>query len=332
MTSKTGWSRKHAVATTRALPLLLLICFAVPAKPQASPLIDDQVQQPYRISVNLDLVVLQATVRDRKGRFASDLRAQDFEVYEDGVRQSIRLFRHEDIPVTAGLVIDHSGSMRRKLPDVIIAARTFVQFSSPEDEMFVVNFNDSVTLGLPAAIRFTNRPDDLARAISNIPATGKTALYDAVVASLEQLQAGSRNKKALIVVSDGGDNASTHRMAEALKLADQSGALVYAIGIFDDKDPDWKPAVLRRLARSTGGEAFFTSQLNEVAAICERIARDIRHQYTIGYVSSNRAKPGAWHPVRVVARPTGKVKLFVRTRSGYIAADESRPTREDGTK
>ena len=178
----------------------------------------------------------------------------------------------------------------------------------------------------------SRRPLFLARAISNIPATGKTALYDAVVASLEQLQAGSRNKKALIVVSDGGDNASTHSMAEALKLADQSGALVYAIGIFDDQDPDWKPAVLRRLARSTGGEAFFTSQLNEVVAICERIARDIRHQYTIGYVSSNRTKPGAWRPVRVVARPTGKVKLFVRTRSGYIAADESRPTREDGTK
>src|SRR5689334_11851906 len=131
----------------------------------------------HRISVNVDLVVLHATVIDKRGRLASDLRAQDFEVYEEGVRQSIHLFRHEDVPVTVGLVVDHSASMRPKMSDVITAARTFVHASSPADEMFVVNYNERVTLGMPDEIPFTNRSDELARAI-NAPVTGQTALYD----------------------------------------------------------------------------------------------------------------------------------------------------------
>ena len=186
--------------------LLLLIGFAGEAEPQA-PL-------PYRISVNVDLVVLHTTVRDRRGAFASDLREQNFEVYEAGIQQSIRLFRHEDIPVTVGLVVDHSGSMGRKLTDVIAAARTFVRSSSPEDQIFVVNFNENVTRGLPGAIRLTNRSDKLARSISNTPATGKTALYDSVVETRERLKACSRDKKVLIVISGGGDNASRHNLAE----------------------------------------------------------------------------------------------------------------------
>ena len=321
------WRRERGFANALALPWLLLTGLVGDAEPQAPRSIDGQVPRPYQISVNVDLVVLHATVRDRKGRVASDLREQDFEVYEDGVKQSIRLFRHEDIPVTVGLVVDHSGSMRRKLPDVVAAARTFVQSSSPEDQMFVVNFNEKVTLGLPDAIRLTNRPDELARAISGTPAAGMTALYDAVAEARKRLQAGSRDKKALIVISDGGDNASVHSLAEVLKMAGQSSTLVYTIGIFDAEDPDRNPAVLRRLAGATGGEAFFPGQLNEVVAICERIARDIRKQYTLGYVSSNASQPGAYRAIRVDAR-VGKSKLLVRTRSGYIAGSESRPVTE----
>ena len=322
------WRRERGFANALALPWLLLTGLVGDAEPQAPRSIDGQVPRPYQISVNVDLVVLHATVRDRKGRVASDLREQDFEVYEDGVKQSIRLFRHEDIPVTVGLVVDHSGSMRRKLPDVVAAARTFVQSSSPEDQMFVVNFNEKVTLGLPDAIRLTNRPDELARAISGTPAAGMTALYDAVAEARKRLQAGSRDKKALIVISDGGDNASVHSLAEVLKMAGQSSTLVYTIGIFDAEDPDRNPAVLRRLAGATGGEAFFPGQLNEVVAICERIARDIRKQYTLGYVSSNASQPGAYRAIRVAARAAGKSKLVVRTRSGYIAGSESRPVTE----
>jgi VWFA-related protein len=272
----------------------------------------------YRISVSLDLVELDATVRDAKGQLASELTQQDFEVYEDGVLQSIRLFRHEDLPVTVGLVVDHSGSMQKKLPDVIAAARIFVQSSSPADEMFVVNFNGRVTLGLPAAMRFSDRPDELANAISIAPAAGETALYDAIVVAQDRLRSGTHDKKVLLVISDGGDNRSTHNLPEVLTLAEQSHAILYTIGIFDDDDPDQNPNVLRHLAEATGGEAFLPRQPKDVARDCEHIARDIRHQYVLGYASSNPAANGGFRAIRVVAHSAGKGKLVVRTRSGYI--------------
>jgi Ca-activated chloride channel family protein len=320
-----SWGRERCVAIVLALAMFLLIGLVCGAHPQALPASEGQEPGSYKISVNVHLVVLNATVRSRKGHFVSDLREQDFEVYEDGVRQSIRLFRHEDIPVTVGLVIDHSGSMRTKLPEVIAAARTFVQTSNPEDRLFVVNFNEKVSLGLPASVSFTNSSEELERAISKTPAIGMTALYDAVVKALERLQAGNQDKKALIVISDGGDNASKHNLAELLKMAEQSSALVYAIGIFDEEDQDRNPGVLNRLARVTGGEAFFPTGQNAIVAVCERIAREIRHQYTIGYVSSNAVKPGAYRSIRLVAHSAADGKLAVRARSGYIAGGETSP-------
>jgi len=275
--------------------------------------------EPYKISVDVDLVVLNPTVLDRKGGFVSDLRERDFEVYEDGVRQSIQLFRHEDVPVTVGLVVDHSASMRPKLSEVIAAARMFVLSSNAEDRMFVVNFNEHVSMGLSGAQSFTNLPDELDAAVLRAPVTGETALYDAVAAALERLQTSGQDKKVLIVISDGGDNASSHTLAEVLKMAGQSSPLIYAIGIFDPDDPDRNPGVLSRLARTTGGEAFFPTQLDEVVAICERIARDIRNQYTIGYSPSAAAQPGVYRSIRVVASQAASGKLAVRARSGYIA-------------
>ena len=301
---------------------ILLIAFAGEAGPQASQPVERAEPGNYRISVNVDLVVLNATVRDPKGGFVSDLRKQDFEVYEDGVKQSLGVFLHEDVPVTVGLVVDHSGSTRTKLIEIVAAARSFVRSSNPEDEMFVVNFNEKVSLGLPAAIPFTNRSEELERAILKTPADGMTALYDAIARALEQLGASSRDKKVLIVISDGGDNASALGLSQVLKKAGQSSAMIYTIGIFDDADPDRNPGLLRRLARETGGEAFFPAKLNEVVPVCERIAHDIRNQYTLGYVSANTPRPGAYHAIRVAARPEGKGKLMVRTRAGYIAAGD----------
>ncbi len=295
-----------------AAPFLAMICLAGNGG-------SSQIPEPLRISVDVNLVVLHPTVRDRKGQFASDLRAQDFEIYEDGVRQTIRLFQHEDIPVTVGLLVDHSSSMGHKLDEVVAAARTFIHSSSPEDQMFVVNFNEKVMLGLPDAVDFTDNSAELERAIFRMPAQGMTALYDAVLRGQEQLQAGSRDKKVLIVISDGGDNASTHSLTQVLKIAERSSALIYTIGIFDPDDDDKNPDVLRRLAGATGGDAFLPDKLEDVVAICERIARDIRHQYTLGYVSSNAAKPGGYRSIRVVARSAGNGKLVVRTRSGYMA-------------
>jgi VWFA-related protein len=275
--------------------------------------------ESFQISVDVNLVVLQATVHDRDGHVVSDLRERDFEVYEDGVRQSVQVFRHEDVPVTVGLIVDHSGSMRTKLTEVIEAARIFVRSSNPGDQMFVVNFNEKVTAGLPGAMRLTNHIYDLERAIWATPAAGQTALYDAVIDGLERARADGPEKKVLVVISDGGDNASARGLAEVLQKAGESSALVYTIGIFDEDDPDRNPKMLRRLAGATGGEAFFPGQLSEITAICERIARDIRSQYTLAYVSSAPARPGAVRTVRMVAHGEGNRTLLVRTRSSYIA-------------
>jgi len=303
---------------TLALFALSALTANVESQTTSPAQIDDS--KPYRFSTNVNLVVLNATVRDKRGWFVSDLAQSDFQVYEDGVAQAIRLFRHEDIPVTVGLVVDHSGSMWPKLAEVIAATRTFVESSRPDDDMFVVNFNERVTVEL-AGKNHSNRPDQLARALSSRPTIGKTALYDAVFEGLQQLHNGAREKRVLIVISDGGDNASRSTLAGVLRAVEQSNVLVYTIGVFDEDDPDRNANVLRRLARVTGGEAFFPKQLNEVVSICDHIARDIRNQYTVGYVSSKVERPGVYRPIRVIVRAAGQGKLVVRTKSGYISDD-----------
>jgi VWFA-related protein len=278
--------------------------------------------EPFRISMDVALVVLHATVIDRQGGFVSDLTQQDFEVLEDGKPQQIRVFTNEDVPVTVGLVVDHSSSMKPKLPEVSAAARTFVKLSNREDEMFVVNFNEHVSLGLPAKVRFTDSVAQLQDAITAAPADGRTALYDAIAKALDELQAGSRDKKVLIVVSDGGDNASALSQAQVMRLAGQSSAVIYTIGIFDEDDEDRNPGMLRHLAQVTGGEAFLVEQVSEVEAISKRIARDIRHQYTIGYVPAAVTRDGASHIIRVHAHAKGRERLSVRTRTSYVAGGE----------
>lgn len=300
-------------------PLVLLLIAATAATGSAEP--QDSTTDAaasVRFSANVDLVTLPITVRDAKGAPVSDLHQHDFEVYENGVRQSIRVFRHEDIPVTVGLVIDHSGSMRPKMAEVIAAARTFVKSSNPEDEMFAVTFNERVNPRFSAGIHFTNNFDQLESTIRKAPLGGQTALYDAVFEALEQVGLGSREKKALIVISDGGDNASARTLAEVLKLAGRSTAVIYAIGIFDSDDPDRNPDVLRRMAHATGGEAYFPARPDEMTATCESIARDMRSQYLIGYVPSPAAQHAGYRTIRVTAH-AAKGKLSVRTRAGYFA-------------
>ncbi len=278
----------------------------------------------FQISVDVALVVLEATIRDHEGHAVPRLKREDFAVFEDGRPQEIRLFRHGDTPVTVGLVIDHSGSMKEKLEDVTAGARAFVRSSNSSDEMFVVNFNEKVSQGLPQGMRFSDSVEQLAAAVSGRPAVGTTALYDAIIDGLIRLRDGAREKKVLIVISDGGDNASKAPLDRVLKMAEQSNAMIYTIGIFEPDDPDGKPAVLRRLAHETGGQAFFPSKLAEAVEICERIAKDIRDQYTIGYSSSSQKPDGAYHKIRLTARSMKDGKLSVRTRAGY-SSKESAP-------
>jgi VWFA-related protein len=308
------------------LPVLLFVLSGF-ASSQVTRPDNGREQEDFRISVNVDLVVLQATVQDREGHTVMKLSHQNFEIFEDGRSQQIRLFRHEDTPVTLGLVIDHSGGMRQKFADVTAGAQAFVQSSNPNDQMFVVNFNETVSLGLPRGMRFSDNAEQLGGAIWGAPAIGTTALYDAIIEALKRLQQGTSDKKVLIVISDGGDNASKAGLDQVLKMAEQSSAMIYTIGVFEPEDPDRNPKVLQHLAQETGGEAIFPTRLSETVEICERIARDIRDQYTIGYSSMNEKRDGAYHKVRLTARMEGSGKLSVRTRAGYRAGGTLQPSK-----
>ena len=299
--------------------LASLAFLAVPGTPQPQTAPAGETATPYRFSTSVDLVMLNIAVRDRQGWFAPNLVQENFEIFEDGHPQAIHLFRHEDVPVAVGLVVDHSGSMAPKLSEVIAAARTFVASSRADDDMFVVNFNDDVILE-----KKTNQPDQLARSLLSRPTLGKTALYDAVIKALDQVKTGALQKKVLIVISDGGDNASRHKLAEVLTAVEQSNVLVYTIGVFSEEDPDQNKDILRRLAHVSGAEAFFPRELTEVVSICEHIARDIRNQYVVGYVSTNTAMPGAYRSIRLSVRAQGKGRLVARTRSGYISGEISK--------
>jgi VWFA-related protein len=309
----------------RALPLLFfslsLLIVAQRATAQSAA-----ESESANFSADVSLVVLHATVRNRSGSFVSGLRQENFQVLEDGQPQTIRLFQHEDVPVAVGLVVDNSGSMRSKRKDVTAAALAFVRSSNPHDQMFVVNFNEHVMFGLPNTALFSASPAELEAALNGVPAAGKTALYDAILAGLDHLKKATLDKKVLIVVSDGGDNASHHTLPHVLEAAGRSDAIIYTIGLFDPYDEDSNPGVLKKIARATGGEAFFPKETSEVVEICERIATDIRNQYTIGYIPSNRKFDNAYRTIRLVATGSHGQKYLVRTREGYLAAPDRQST------
>jgi|HubBroStandDraft_1064217.scaffolds.fasta_scaffold03017_10 Ca-activated chloride channel family protein len=319
--------RKERASTFRCMfALLTMIALPSVARAQTSspPRIGQDSADDYTISVNVNMVVLSATAQDHKNALVSGLGKDDFQVYEDGVLQQIRDFSHEDIPVTVGLVIDNSGSMKPKRADVIAAALAFARSSNPKDQMFVVHFNEKVSFGLPNNTPFTDQTAQLEVALSRIAADGETALYDAIALALEHLRKGTRDKKVLIVISDGGDNASKHKLADIMVLAGQPDATIYTIGIFDREDEDRNPGVLKRLAKDTGGEAFLPETLEDILPACQRIAHDIRNQYTLAYVPTNRKRDGTYRAIQVKASAAGHGRLSVRARTGYFAPSESR--------
>jgi Ca-activated chloride channel homolog len=313
----TGVVRTSATRCLVAL-FLMLVPPGVAWPEQPSPSGSPQ-DNPYTIKVNVEMVILHATVQNHKGVLVSGLGKDDFQVYEDGILQKIAYFSHEDIPVTVRLVIDNSGSMGPKRSDVIVAALAFARSSNPADQMFVVKFNEHVSFGLPANMPFTDQVAQLEVALSRIGTDGETALYDAVAAGIEHLKKGNRDKKVLIVISDGGDNASVHNLAQIMAAAGQSNAIIYTLGLFDEEDPDRNPRVLKQLAHATGGEAFLPASLKEVVPICEQIAHDIRNQYTAAYVPTNRKQDGSYRVIQMKAGTPGRARLTVRTRAGYYA-------------
>lgn len=266
-----------------------------------------------------ELVVLHVSVLDRKSGFVSGLPREAFAVYEDGRPQSIGFFENADSPAVVGLVIDNSGSMSRSREAVIGAAMTFARASHPDDEMFAVHFNERVWPGLPAGTSFTSDREELRHALLRSTARGETALFDGVHTGLQQLETGRHQKKALVVISDGGDNASKARFEEVLETALRMNALIYTIGLYDQYDRDANPKLLRQLAAATGAEAFFPRQAEDVTRILERIARDIRSGYMIGYTPAVSLTQPGYRAIRVSVQPADRRKLTVRARSGYMA-------------
>jgi len=296
-----------------------------PPPPPGSAQAAAQSEQSKHLKSVVDLVVLHATVVDEKGAFVADLKADNFRVFEDKVEQKISVFSTEDIPVTMGLIIDNSGSMKEKRPQVNAAALSFVRTSNPADEVFVVNFNDEYYLDLDED--FTSNPQELHEALEKIDTRGSTALYDAIVGSLDHLKKGHKDKRVLLVITDGDDDASRESFPYTLKAAVESNAVIYAIGVFSDDDRKNQKKMVRKskkdltdLAEATGGLAFFPERLEDVDPVCAEVARDIRNQYTLGYYPSNTATDGTFRAVKVdLIPPKGKGKLSLRTRSGYYA-------------
>ncbi len=284
---------------------------------------DGQEGKDQRIRAEVNLVVLHATVIDDRGRFVPDLKEANFRVFEDRVEQKLSLFKREDIPVTVGLVIDNSGSMRDKRERVNTAALTFVKTSNPEDEVFVVNFNDDFYLDLDKD--FTNDIGELKDALERIDSRGGTALYDAIIGSLDHLRKGSRDKKVLLLVTDGEDGMSRSSLEKAILEAQRSDAVIYAVGLLGSDRGKMKKArkALLAITQATGGLAFFPEAVSDAEAICTQVAHDIRNQYTLAYYPTNSRKDGTFRSVNVeVIPPRGRGKLSVRTRTGYYAQRE----------
>jgi Ca-activated chloride channel family protein len=265
----------------------------------------------------VDEVTLHASVVDDHFKPITDLTKSDFVVFEDGKPQKITSFRNEDIPVALGIVIDNSGSMRDKRPQVNAAALNLVRSSNPQDQVFVVNFSEEYFLDQD----YTGSIPKLKDALERIESRGGTALYDAVVASADHLKkSGALEKKVLLVVTDGEDNASRESLEQALRrLEEKNGPTIYTIGLLGEEHEKRARRALREMAEDTGGVAFFPKNLDEVQAITQQIAHDIRNQYTIQYKPTTPQSAGGYRTVKVEAQAKGYKKLQVRTRSGYYA-------------
>jgi Ca-activated chloride channel homolog len=274
----------------------------------------------YTLTRDVDEVVLNCTVVDQDGHLVEDLTQPDFHVFEDNTLQNIVAFSHSDVPISLGILVDNSGSMRDKRAAVNTAALDLVRASNPEDEAFIVNFSDEAFLDQD----FTSDINKLRQGLTHIESRGGTALYDAVVASADQLSQGARrSKQVLLIITDGEDNASTLNLEQTVRrIQDLQGPVVYSIGLlFGDEDKGQEAHRARRalqlLSDETGGLAFFPHSLADVDVIAAEVAKDIRNQYTIGYHSTKAASLGGYRTIHVEAKGAHHGKLFVRTRTGY---------------
>src|SRR5438093_5584031 len=291
----------------------------------------------YTLPIEILEVQLPISVVDKEGRPVDGLKQENFQIFEDKVQQTIKTFRHEDIPLSLGLVIDNSGSMRNKRERVNSSALAFVRESNPEDETFIVNFDDSAYLEQ----EFTSSIGDLIDALDNIDARGETALYDALYLAAEKVtKDGKKDKKALLVITDGEDNASKYGINKVIEALRQAKVTVYTVGLLEEGDqrgglfkkpPSTKAKEdLIKFAEITGGQAYFPKHLEEVEELVKHIAHDLRNHYTITYTPTNAKLDGSWREVTVkVVAPKNTPKFTWHTKQGYYAPKAERTSNND---
>jgi VWFA-related protein len=296
---------------SRFLPFLLIAGLTIPVAGQ-----DEQAL----FRADTRLVVLHATVVDRSGKLVTNLARKAFHVYEDGVEQQMKIFKREDVPVSMGIVIDNSGSMRDKRKKVEDAALALVKASNPEDEVFIVNFNDEAYLD----VDFTNDMKKLEDGVARIDSRGGTAMRDAIELSMEHLRTkGKRDKKVVVVVTDGEDNASEVTLERLVQKAQQREVLVYAIGLFNEEDgraAKRSRRALETLTAATGGVSYYPKDVQDIGTFTLQVARDIRNQYILAYSPLNQALDGGYRQVKVTVSGGGRTS--VRTRTGYYATKD----------
>ena len=302
----------------RLLSSLFLIAGLAPAQtppPQETPREDPTFRSDTR------LVVLPISVADRAGKLVTDLPQKAFKVYENNVEQPIKLFRREDVPVSLGLIIDNSGSMKEKRQKVELSSMDLVKASNKQDEVFIVNFNDDAWLDVP----FTSDIKKLEEGVAKIDSRGGTAMRDAINLSLDYLKKeGKRQKKVLLVITDGNDNASTISLEKLVSRAQQDEVLLYCIGLLNEEERHEARIAKRALdslTHESGGLAFYPKAVAEVDQIALQVAHDIRNQYTIAYSPTVQAMDGSFRQIKVTVNGPGR--LMVRTRTGYYATPDN---------
>ena len=267
---------------------------------------------------NATLVRVAVSVHDKDGRPVSGLTKESFQIFEDQAPQEISFFKQEDEAASVGIVVDDSGSMRNRRDRVNNAVLAFIRGSNPENELFVVSFGDSARLEQG----FTRSISNLIEALDGLMSRGQTALYDAIHLSMEKIADGRMETKALLLVSDGEDNASRHGYDEITKRLKESAVTVYVIGLLERSSSSKSRQTLQEIADTTGGRAYFPKSIDEIEEVCKQVARDLRNRYTIGYLPTSSKPNGSWRDVKVSLAPSKNpaAKFTVRSKPGYFAA------------
>jgi VWFA-related protein len=284
-------------------------------------------EKGFTIGVNVDLVLMYTSVFDKNGHFVPGLKKDNFKLFEDGVQQSVSSFSQEDAPVSMGILLDLSGSMRGKIDQVNKSALAFIRASNPQDQVFLIGFNEEVEL----LQDYTSDVDEVSDALENVVVTGGTALYDAIYLGIQKAHSGSKPKKAVVVITDGEDRDSYYKLDELVAKVQESDVQVFSVGLLDDvpekslfgrwsrSAPEKAHDVLVRISEETGGKAFFPNKLTDIHTVVAEIATDLRSQYSLGYLSSNATRDGSFRRVKIELSGAAASNNHIRYRRGYYA-------------